>query len=66
VLAEMLLARDRLDQGLFDAFVARRLPRVKAVVAGSMQLVAWLLEHDPDADVPGLMRRINAMVSEPA
>jgi 2-polyprenyl-6-methoxyphenol hydroxylase-like FAD-dependent oxidoreductase len=66
VLAEMLLAADRLDQGLFDAFVARRLSRAKAVVDGSMQLVAWLLEHNRDADVPGLMGRINAMVSEPA
>jgi 2-polyprenyl-6-methoxyphenol hydroxylase-like FAD-dependent oxidoreductase len=66
VLAEMLLARDRLDQDLFDAFLARRLPRAKAVVDGSMQIVAWLLEHDQDADVPGLFRRINAIVSEPA
>jgi 2-polyprenyl-6-methoxyphenol hydroxylase-like FAD-dependent oxidoreductase len=66
VLAEMLLARDRLDQDLFDAFVARRLPRAKAVVDGSMQLAAWLLEHMRDADVPGLMGRINAMVSQPA
>ena len=66
VLAEMLLAADRLDQDLFDAFVARRLPRAKAVVDGSMQLAAWLLEHMRDADVPGLMGRINAMVSQPA
>jgi 2-polyprenyl-6-methoxyphenol hydroxylase-like FAD-dependent oxidoreductase len=66
VLAEMLLAADRLDQDLFDAFVTRRLPRVKAVVDGSMQLVEWLLEHRRDADVPGLMGRINAMVSKPA
>jgi 2-polyprenyl-6-methoxyphenol hydroxylase-like FAD-dependent oxidoreductase len=66
VLAELLLAGDRLDQDLFDAFVARRLPRAKAVVDGSMQLATWLLEHKRDADVPGLMGRINAMVSQPA
>ncbi len=66
VLAEMLLAADVLDQDLFDAFGARRLPRVKAVVDGSMQLVSWLLENNRDADVPGLMGRINAMVSKPA
>jgi 2-polyprenyl-6-methoxyphenol hydroxylase-like FAD-dependent oxidoreductase len=66
VLAEMLLAADRLDQDLFDAFVARRLPRAKAVVDGSMQLVAWLLEHNRDADVPGLMGRINSLISKPA
>jgi 2-polyprenyl-6-methoxyphenol hydroxylase-like FAD-dependent oxidoreductase len=66
VLAEMLLAGDRLDQELLDAFVARRMPRVRAVVDGSMQLVAWLLANERDADVPGLMGRINAMVSQPA
>jgi 2-polyprenyl-6-methoxyphenol hydroxylase-like FAD-dependent oxidoreductase len=66
VLAELLLAGDRLDQDLFDAFVARRLPRAQAVVDGSMQLATWLLEHKRDADVPGLMGRINAMVSQPA
>jgi 2-polyprenyl-6-methoxyphenol hydroxylase-like FAD-dependent oxidoreductase len=66
VLAELLIARDRLDQDLFDAFVARRLQRATAVVDGSVQLARWLLEHKRDADVPGLMGRINAMVSKPA
>jgi 2-polyprenyl-6-methoxyphenol hydroxylase-like FAD-dependent oxidoreductase len=66
VLAELLLARDRLEQDLFDTFLQRRLDRAKTVVDGSMQLAHWLLEHKTDADVPGLMRRINAMVSEPA
>ena len=32
VLAELLLTRDRVDQDLFDAFVARRMPRASAVV----------------------------------
>jgi 2-polyprenyl-6-methoxyphenol hydroxylase-like FAD-dependent oxidoreductase len=66
VLAELLLTRDRLDQDLFDAFLQRRLDRAKTVVDGSMQLAHWLLEHKTDADVPGLMARINAVVSEPA
>ena len=44
VLAELLLGRDRLDQDLFDAFTARRRPRVEAVVDGSVQLTTWLLE----------------------
>lgn len=66
VLAELLLARDDLDQDLFDTFAARRTPRVRAVVEASMQLVTWLLEHRVDADVPGLMGSINALVSEPA
>lgn len=66
VLAEMLLAGDRLDQDLFDAYGQRRLPRAKAVVDGSMQLATWLLEHNRTADVPGLMGRINGLVSQPA
>lgn len=66
VLAELLLSRPELDQNLFDTFLDRRSHRVTAVVEGSVQLVRWLLEHDPDADVPGLMGRINAMISEPA
>jgi 2-polyprenyl-6-methoxyphenol hydroxylase-like FAD-dependent oxidoreductase len=66
VLAELLIARDRLDQNLFDAFVARRLPRARAVVDGSMQLATWLLERSQDADVPGLMGSIYGLLSEPA
>ncbi|HEX3310350.1 MAG TPA: hypothetical protein VHS32_29200 [Streptosporangiaceae bacterium] len=50
----MLLTRDRVDQELFDTFLTRRMPRVRAVVEGSMQLVTWQLEHSSDADVPGL------------
>jgi 2-polyprenyl-6-methoxyphenol hydroxylase-like FAD-dependent oxidoreductase len=66
VLAELLLERDRVDQDLFDDFVERRLPRVQAVVDGSMQIVTWLLEHNRDANVPALMGRINGIVSQPA
>jgi 2-polyprenyl-6-methoxyphenol hydroxylase-like FAD-dependent oxidoreductase len=66
VLAEMLLSRDRVDQELFDAFLARRMPRVRAVVEGSMQLVNWQLEHAVDADVPGLQRRVYGALAGPA
>ena len=66
VLAELLLDHDRVDQELFDQFLRRRLPRARAVVDGSMQLANWLLERNTDADVPGLMGRINAMISQPA
>jgi 2-polyprenyl-6-methoxyphenol hydroxylase-like FAD-dependent oxidoreductase len=66
VLAELLLDHDRVDQDLFDEFLRRRLPRARAVVDGSMQLANWLLERKTDADVPGLMGRINAMISQPA
>ena len=66
VLAELLLGRDRLDQDLFDTFVERRRPRVRAVVEASMQLVHWQLAHERNADVPGLMGRLNAMISQAA
>ena len=66
VLAELLLAREQVDQDLFDTFVARRLPRASAVIDGSMQLATWLLERDRDADVPGLMRRIFGLLAQPA
>ncbi len=64
VLAELLLAADRLDQSLFDAFMDRRHERAAAVVEASLRLGAWQLEPTPDADVPGLMGRIAALVTE--
>ncbi|WP_043619156.1 FAD-dependent monooxygenase [Nonomuraea candida] len=64
VLAELLLAADRLDQDLFDAFMDRRHDRVKAVVEASVQLARRQLDGARDADVPGLMGRVAAMVSE--
>ncbi len=53
VLAELLLARDALDQPLWDAFTARRFDRAKTVVDASNQLGQWLLDH-VQGDVPGL------------
>jgi 2-polyprenyl-6-methoxyphenol hydroxylase-like FAD-dependent oxidoreductase len=64
VLAELLLGAGRLDQALFDAFMDRRFERAKAVVEASVQLGQWQLDPSPDADVPGLMERISAMVTE--
>ena len=64
VLAELLLGADRADQALFDAFTARRYPRVREVVEASVRLARWQLEAAPDADVPGLMDRIAALVTE--
>ena len=65
VLAELLLASDSLDDGLWDSFHARRVPRAQAVVKASNQLGQWLLDHE-QGDVPGLMRRITTLVSQPA
>lgn len=64
VLAEMVLAADAVDDTVLDAFAARRLPRARAVVEASVQIGTWMLAHDRDADVPGLMGRVAALVSE--
>ncbi|MEV5410492.1 FAD-dependent oxidoreductase [Thermopolyspora sp. NPDC052614] len=64
VLAELLLAADRLDQSLFDAFMDRRHDRVRTVVEASLQLAEWRLHQVDDADLPGLMARVTALVSE--
>ncbi|GAA2875026.1 FAD-dependent oxidoreductase [Pseudonocardia halophobica] len=65
VLAELLLAADALDDDLWDTFTARRHARAAAVVEASVQLGQWLLDHE-QGDVPGLMGRIAALVTEPA
>lgn len=64
VLAELLLAAGSAGQSLFDAFMDRRFERVKAVVEASVRLVRWQLDATPDTDVPGLMGRIAALVTE--
>ncbi|HEU0103369.1 MAG TPA: FAD-dependent monooxygenase [Mycobacteriales bacterium] len=66
VLAELLLAADSLDAALWDAFLERRYERARAVVDASVQLGQWQLDHTPDADIPGLIGRITALVSQPA
>lgn len=67
VLAELLLGEDRggLDEALWQAFTARRLPRAKAVVEASLQLAHWLRRHER-GDVPGLMARTAELLTEPA
>jgi 2-polyprenyl-6-methoxyphenol hydroxylase-like FAD-dependent oxidoreductase len=65
VLSE-LLTTEPVGDRLWSTFTARRLPRAKAVVDASVQLGQWMLDHDSDADVPGLMRRIADLVSTPA
>jgi 2-polyprenyl-6-methoxyphenol hydroxylase-like FAD-dependent oxidoreductase len=66
VLAELLLAADDLDDALWQRFSERRLERARTVVEASSQLANWLLAHDRDADVPGLVRRVASLVSQPA
>ena len=52
------------DDALLDACTVRRLPRARAVVEASVQIGTWMLEHATDADVPGVMGRVAALVSE--
>lgn len=66
VLAELLLTGDRLDESLWRAFTERRFERVRTVVESSLQIVRWLTDGAADADVPGLMARLNQMLAEPA
>jgi 2-polyprenyl-6-methoxyphenol hydroxylase-like FAD-dependent oxidoreductase len=65
VLAEVLLTHSALTEQLWDAFHARRFARAKAVVDASNQLAQWQLDH-VQGDVPGLIREIATLVSQPA
>ncbi|MGY1985529.1 FAD-dependent oxidoreductase [Blastococcus sp. SYSU DS0669] len=65
VLAELLVRRDVLDQELWNAFMARRYERAKTVVDASNQLARWQLEH-VQGDIPGLMRSVAVLTSQPA
>src|SRR6478736_5710928 len=58
VLTELLVARDAVDQELWDAFHSRRLPRATRVVEASVQLGQWQLDGVRDADVAGLQMGI--------
>ena len=65
VLAELLTTATTVDDELWATFMARRYDRVKTVVDASMQMAQWELEH-VRGDVPGLTRRIAAVVGQPA
>ncbi|RBY90307.1 2-polyprenyl-6-methoxyphenol hydroxylase [Blastococcus sp. TBT05-19] len=64
-LTDLLLTRDVLDQDLWDAFHARRHARATTVVEASNQLAQWQLDH-VQGDIPGLMRSIAQLTSQPA
>ena len=66
VLAELVLSRAEIDDELFALFMDRRYERAKTVVDNSVQLCTWLLEHNQEADVPGLFARTAAMLATPA
>ena len=66
VLTELLVGRDAVDQGLWDEFHARRLPRATAVVEASVQLGQWQIDGNRDADAGGLIFGIAKKMAEPA
>ena len=65
VLAELLTAGDALDDQLWSAFTARRFARATTVVEASNTLAQWQLDH-VRGDIPGLMRSIAELTSQPA
>jgi 2-polyprenyl-6-methoxyphenol hydroxylase-like FAD-dependent oxidoreductase len=65
VLTELLTSRPALDDELWAQFTARRYERAKTVVEASNQLGQWLLDHE-QGDVPGLIGRVAALLSQPA
>jgi 2-polyprenyl-6-methoxyphenol hydroxylase-like FAD-dependent oxidoreductase len=65
VLAEVLLAADAPTEAMWQQFTDRRFERASAVVAASLQLSRWLLDHER-GDVPGLMAGVAHLVSEPS
>lgn len=66
VLTELLVARDAVDESLWDEFHGRRVPRATAVVEASAQLGQWQIDGNRDADAPGLIRSIAMKMAEPA
>lgn len=64
VLAELLTAADD-PATVWPALTERRLPRARAVVEASLQLCTWLKARER-GDVPGLMARVAALVTQPA
>jgi 2-polyprenyl-6-methoxyphenol hydroxylase-like FAD-dependent oxidoreductase len=65
VLAESLIAHDELEPAL-RAFMERRFDRAKSVIDASVQIGQWMLDHDPDADIPGLFMRTLGSLCAPA
>ena len=60
-----LLARDEPLPQLLDEFMQRRFERCKFIVEGSLQLGAWEMNPTPDADPPGLTKKMLGVVAQP-
>jgi 2-polyprenyl-6-methoxyphenol hydroxylase-like FAD-dependent oxidoreductase len=65
VLADSLLGTDDLDAAL-NGFMDRRYNRAKTVVEASVQVGQWMIDDDPDANIPGLMvQTLGSLVPPP-
>jgi 2-polyprenyl-6-methoxyphenol hydroxylase-like FAD-dependent oxidoreductase len=60
-----LLARDEPLPKLLDEFMQRRYERCKFIVEGSLQLGEWEMNPSPDADAPGLTKKMLGVVAQP-
>ncbi|WP_460073077.1 FAD-dependent monooxygenase [Streptomyces sp. YKOK-I1] len=68
VLTELLVSRDKVDQDLFDDFMARRFERARTVVKSSVELCDVVRDPDPAraADAFSIMGRVVPLLSQPA
>ncbi|MER6535015.1 FAD-dependent oxidoreductase [Streptomyces sp900105755] len=64
VLAELLTSGRDWDDELFQAYHDRRIPRVRTVVAASLQIGQWQLDGVRDADMAGLVGRTMSLLKE--
>lgn len=60
-----LLARDEPLPKLLDEFMQRRFERCKFIVEGSLQLGEWEMHPTPEADAPGLTKKMIGMMAQP-
>ncbi|MFN0122667.1 MAG: FAD-dependent monooxygenase [Blastocatellia bacterium] len=60
-----LLARDAPLPDLLDEFMQRRYERCKFIVEGSLQLGEWEMNPTPEADAPGLTKKMLGVVAQP-
>ena len=60
-----LLARDEPLPKLLEEFMSRRFERCKFIVEGSLQLGEWEMHPTPEADAPGLTKKMIGMMAQP-
>jgi 2-polyprenyl-6-methoxyphenol hydroxylase-like FAD-dependent oxidoreductase len=64
VLAEELASQQHVEAAL-ARFMERRFERVRLVVEMSCKLAKWEVDHTPGTDVPGVMDRVNGVLTQP-